>query len=384
MTKARAGIPFVLLFGVISLFADFAYEGARSVSGPFLAGLGASALIAGLVGGLGELLGYTLRLASGFWAGKSRRYWAITILGYLLQMTVIPFLALAGSWQAAAALIIAERMGKAIRNPPRNVMLSESGVAHGWAFGVNEALDQLGAFLGPMMVAAIYAGRGDYRLAFAWMAIPALAVLLLVGAARLKFPHAGNIAPALPEDMRGFYPPVFWWYAAASALLAFGFSDYALIAFHFAKTHTISALAIPIAYAFSMLAGGAGSLLAGHLFDRMGLKILLPLTLVIAGFSPLVFLTSGNLAIAGVLLWGLGLGVHESVMPAAVAGMIPASRRAAAYGVFTSLFGVAWFLGSALQGALYDISIPVLTALALASQLLALFPLMVAVRLARK
>ena len=374
---AKAGLMFVLLFGAVNLFADFSYEGARSVSGPFLAGLGASALVAGLVGGSGELLGYTLRLASGFWASQSRRYWAITILGYLLQMTVIPLLALAGSWQVAAALMILERVGKATRNPPRDVMLSEAGahMGRGWAFGVNEALDQIGAFLGPLAVAAIFALRGDYRPAFAWLALPAVAVLLLVLAARWKFPGASHIALS-PQGTSGkTYPAAFWWYAAASALVAFGFSDYALIAFHFAKSHAISATAIPVAYAFSMLAGGAGSLVAGKLYDRFGLVILVPLTALIAGFAPLVFLDDGNYAIAGVVLWGLGLGVHESVMPAAVAAMIPAHRRASAYGLFTSIFGIAWFLGSALQGWLYGISILALMTVAVAAQLLAIIPL---------
>ena len=154
----------MLLFGAVNLFADFAYEGARSVGGPFLAMLGASGLIAGLVGGFGEFIGYALRLLSGRWADRSRRYWLITILGYLVQMIAVPTLALAGSWQAAAALMVMERMGKAIRNPPRNVMLSEAGevIGRGWAFGVNEALDQIGAFVGPMVVAAVYATRQDY------------------------------------------------------------------------------------------------------------------------------------------------------------------------------------------------------------------------------
>jgi MFS family permease len=380
---AKAGLYFVLLFGAVNLFADFSYEGARSVSGPFLAGLGASALVAGLVGGSGELLGYTLRLASGFWASRSQRYWAITILGYLLQMTVIPLLALAGSWQVAAVLMVLERVGKATRNPPRNVMLSEAGahMGRGWAFGVNEALDQIGAFLGPLAVAAIFALRGDYRPAFAWLALPAIAVLLLVITARWKFPQSANIPRGAPGDSKGGHPPAFWWYAIASALVAFGFSDYALIAFHFAKSHVVSEVAIPVAYAFSMLAGGAGSLIAGKLYDRFGLIILVPLTILIAGFAPLVFLGDGNLAIAGVLLWGLGLGVHESVMPAAVASMIPAHARAAAYGLFTSIFGVAWFLGSALQGWLYGISIPALMAVAVLAQMLAVLPLAWAAKL---
>jgi predicted MFS family arabinose efflux permease len=379
---AKSGLAFVLLFGAVNLFADFAYEGARSVGGPFLASLGATGLIAGLVGGFGEFIGYALRLASGRWADRSGRYWPITALGYLVQMVAVPMLALAGSWQAAAALMVAERMGKAIRNPPRDVMLSEAGevIGRGWAFGVNEALDQLGAFAGPIVVAVVFSARGDYAAAFAWLAVPAAAVLLLVVTAWMRFPKAGVVArPAKTDEGRG-YPRAFWWYAAASALVAFGFADYALIAFHFAKVGVMPAVVVPVAYAFAMLAGGAGSLLFGKLYDHIGLKVLVPVTVAGAFFAPLVFLGGYGMAVFGVLLWGLAEGVHESVMPAAVAAMIPAHKRAGAYGVFTTIFGIAWFAGSAIEGALYDRSIMALVVVAVAAQLLALGPLLVAVK----
>jgi MFS family permease len=382
---AKSGLYFVLFFGAVNLFADFAYEGARSVGGPFLAMLGASGLIAAMVGGFGELVGYTLRLVSGRWADRSRAYWPITLLGYALQMMVIPLLALAGSWQAAALLMVVERMGKAIRNPPRDVMLSQAGeiMGRGWAFGVNEALDQLGAFLGPIAVAAVYVVRHDYRIAFAWLAVPAVTVLLLVVIACLRFPRAGDVAHIPDEDSGSSYPPVFWWYAAGSALVAFGFADYALIAFHFAKSHVLPAQTIPIVYAFAMLAGGVGSLLFGKLYDRYGLKILLPVTVIGAFFAPLAFLGGYGGAVLGMLLWGLGLSVHESVIPAAVAAMIPVSRRAGAYGMFTTLFGVAWFVGSAIEGALYDRSIVALVIVAFGAQLLALWPIGMAIKLSR-
>jgi predicted MFS family arabinose efflux permease len=379
---ARTGLYFVLLFGAVNLFADFAYEGARSVGGPFLAGLGATGLIAGLVGGFGEFIGYGLRLVSGRWADRSRRYWLITILGYLVQMIAVPALALAGSWQAAAALMVMERMGKAIRNPPRNVMLSEAGetIGRGWAFGVNEALDQIGAFVGPMVVAAVYATRQDYATAFAWLAVPAGAVMLLVLTARFTFAHAAEITRDPKAVETKGYPRVFWWYAAASALVAFGFADYSLIAFHFAKDGVMPAVAVPVVYAFGMLAGGAGALLLGKLYDHAGLKVLVPVTIAGAFFAPLVFLGGYAYAVFGVMLWGLASGVHESVMSAAVADMIPAERRAGAYGVFTTVFGVAWFLGSAVEGALYDRSIMALVSVAMGAQLLAVVPLLMAVK----
>ena len=383
---ARAGLYFVLLFGAVNLFADFSYEGARSVSGPYLAALGATGLIVGTVGGLGEFLGYALRLVSGRWADSSHRYWMITGLGYLLQMTVIPLLALAGSWQVAAVLMVLERTGKATRNPPRDVMLSEAGthMGRGWAFGINEALDQIGAFLGPLAVAGLYSLHHDYKLAFAWLAVPGAAVLLLVFTARLRFPYAGKIRRDPTALHTTGYPAIFWWYAAGAGLVAFGFADYALIAFHFAKSHAVPQAAIPIVYAFGMLAGGAGALGFGKLYDRFGLIVLVPATVATALFAPLVFLGGEAAAIAGVLLWGLGLGVHESVMSAAVADMIPASRRASAYGVFTGVFGIAWFAGSAIEGGLYDVSVTVMVTVAVVAQLAALVPILIAARLARR
>src|SRR5262249_47713954 len=197
-------------------------------------------------------------------------------------------------------------------------------------------------------------------------------VLLLVLSARLTFPEAGLIAPEAQGSDDGAYPKIFWWYALGAGLVGFGFADYALIAFHFAKSQALSATAIPIAYAFAMLTGGAGALLFGRLFDRLGLRVLIPAILLCAFFAPLSFLGTGAVAVAGVLLGGLGLGVQESVMSAAVATMIPASRRASAYGIFTAIFGLAWFAGSALEGALYDISIPALVALSVIAQLLAI------------
>ena len=385
MTKtwtAKAGFYFVLLFGLVNLFADFAYEGARSVSGPFLLSLGASGLVAGAVGGSGELLGYALRLVSGRWADESRRYWLITGAGYLVQMLAVPALALAGNWQMAALLILLERVGKAIRNPPRDVMLSEAGehMGRGWAFGVNEALDQLGAFMGPLAVAGVYALRHDYHAAFAWLALPAMAVLLLVLMAKFAFPQSGHVAKKARGAAVRHYSSRFGWYAAGAALVGFGFSDYALIAYHLAKTHPLPQAWIPVIYALAMGAGGIGALAIGRWYDRAGLRVLLPITLITALFAPLVFLGGQAAVIVGVMLWGLGLSAHESVMQAAVADMVPAQSRGRAYGLFTAIFGVSWFAGSVLQGALYDRSIMALVVVGMIAQLAAIIPILIAAR----
>jgi MFS family permease len=382
--SAKSGFYFVLLFGAVNLFADATYEGARSVNGPFLATLGASGFIVGSVTGFGEFLGYALRLVSGRWADRSQLYWPITLVGYIVQMAAVPALALAGNWQLAALFILLERIGRATRNPPRDVMLAQAGeqIGRGWAFGVNEALDQLGAFIGPLAMAGILAWRQNYQLAFAFLAIPAIATLILVFGARTGFPNAGRVEREPPRV--GHYPPTFWWFCLGSALVGFGFADYSLIAFHLSKTQTVPHVWIPVFYALAMAAGGLGSLLMGKLFDQVGLIVLVPVTVIAAAYAPLAFFGGFSLALIGALLWGIGLGAHESVMQAAVAHMISREHLGSAYGLFGAIFGVAWFAGSAALGALYDASVGAAVTLAVVTQLLAVVPLMIAVRMIKR
>ena len=373
----RSALGFVVAFGFVSLFADAAYEGMRGVSGPFLAGLGASGAAVGIIVGGGELVGYLLRLLSGRWAEKSGAYWSVTLAGYVLQMAAVPALALAHSWQAAALFIIAERAGKAIRNPPRDVMLSRAGahIGQGWAFGLHEAMDQTGACAGPLIAALVLAKHGDYRDAFLWLGVPAALTLLSVFTVRLRFGYAGQIARHDGAASAAHLPRAFWFYAAASALVGFGFADYPLIAFHFAKASVVSPGWVPVFYAAAMLASGAGSLLFGHWFDRSGLVVLVPGLLIGAAVAPLAFFGGFALALVGVLLWGLSQGVHEAVMNAAVATFVPEHQRARAYGIFSALYGVAWFVGSATLGLLYDRSLPALVTVSVAATLAAFIPL---------
>jgi predicted MFS family arabinose efflux permease len=379
--KSKA-LRFVLLIGVMSFFADATYEGARSILGPYLALLGATGTAVGIVTGFGELLGYGLRLVSGRLADRTRQFWPITILGYIIQMAAVPALALVGSWPTAAALLILERVGKATRNPPRDVMLSHAGKAlggYGWVFGLHEALDQFGALAGPLVVAAVLARRGDYRSAFAILAVPALTTLALVGVARLLYPRPEEMETHPPDIHAKGLPRVFWIYLAGAALVGAGFADFPLIAFHFQKTSTVSGSWVPVFYGVAMAVSGTGSLVFGRLFDRRGLGVLIPLTIVSALFAPLVFLGGFWAALAGAAVWGVGMGVHESIVPAAVAPMVPPERRASAYGLFTAGYGLCWFLGSAAIGILYDRSIPATIALCVVLELAAI-PFFVVVR----
>jgi MFS family permease len=360
--KRKRALQFVLLVGVMSLFADFTYEGARGIAGPFLAALGASGAVVGIASGFGEFLGYALRIVSGRLADRTRQFWPITIAGYIVQMCAVPALALAGNWPLAVGLLILERVGRATRNPPRDAMLSHAGKemgGYGWAFGLHEALDQFGALLGPLAMAGILALRHDFRLAFAALAIPAAITLALLAVARVLYPRPEELEPKREDEQieaKGL-PRRFWIYLAGAGLVGAGFADFPLIAYHFEKASILSGSMTAVFYAVAMGVSGAGSLLFGKLFDRFGLWVLVPLTLVTAAYPPLAFLGGRWVSLAGVALWGLGMGVHESIVAAAVATMVPASRRASAYGIFTAGYGTFWMLGSALLGWLYDVSL---------------------------
>jgi MFS family permease len=377
----KKALKFVLMIGVVSFFADFTYEGSRSITGPFLLMLGASGAVVSMAAGFGELLGYGLRFFSGRLSERTGEFWPITIIGYLVQMTAVPLLALAGSWQIAVGLILLERIGKAIRNPPRDVMLSHAAkqMGMGWGFGVHEALDQFGALFGPLLVALILARRGDYRLAFGTLLVPAFMTIILLLVARFLYPRPEDLEARNQNLQTKGLSHSFWIYLIGAALVAAGFVDFQLLAYHFVKAGVAPKTWIPIFYSVAMAVSGAGSLVFGKLFDRFGIGVLVPLTLISVFAAPLVFLGGFWLALIGTALWGMGMGVHESIIPAAVATIVPADRRPSAYGLFTGTYGISWFLGSAIIGVLYDRSIPAVIAFSVIAELAAI-PLFLKVR----
>jgi len=379
---ASPAMKFVVTVGIMSFFADFTYEGSRSITGPYLGLLGAGAFAISVISGAGEFLGYGLRLFSGRGADRTGRYWPITIGGYVLQMSVVPLLALAGNWQVAALLIILERVGKATRNPPRDAMLSHAAreIGYGRAFGVHEALDQFGAMFGPLLVALVLAvTRHDYKLAFASLAVPAVIMLSLLAVARVLYPRPQDLAAGPAEVTTAGLPRVFWLYLAAAALAGAGFADFPLISYHFARAGTVSAPLIPVFYAAAMAVSGTGSLVLGRIFDRAGIGVLIPLTIVAAAYAPLVFLGGFWASLAGASLWGLGMGVQESIIPAAVAPMVSSDRRASAYGLFTGVYGTAWVAGSIVIGALFNVSLTAIVVFSMAAEFAGI-PLILMVR----
>ena len=356
---ARKALAFVVLMGIVSLFADMTYEGSRSITGPYLGTLGATGFVVAVVAGAGELLGYVLRFGTGLLADRTGRYWAITIIGYATNLFAVPALALAGNWPVAAALIILERSGKALRTPARDAMLSHAAKdmgGAGWAFGLHEALDSTGAVLGPLIASLVLFLHGGYRHVFAWLLLPALTAMVTLLIASVRYPQPQEMdahAAIPPQDPKAIRELKI--FLIATALIAAGYADFALIAFHFSTDHVLPNDAIPILYSLASLAGGGAALVLGKLFDKRGLSVLLWTTIIPALYAPLVFLGGQWAAVAGMALWGAGFGAHDSLLRAAVAQRIPREKRATVMGVFNAIYGLAWFGGSAVLGVLYDI-----------------------------
>jgi len=371
---AKLAFRFVLIIGIVNFFADMTYEGARSIVGPFLGSLGASAAVVGFVGGFGELVGYGLRSVSGYFADKTQKYWAITFLGYSINMLAVPALALAGNWPLAAALVIAERTGRAIRRPAVEAMLSHAGksIGQGWVFGLNEALDQTGATLGPLITAFVLYRHGDYRHAFAVLLISALLCLAVLCVAWFLHRRPHEMEESAPPSSTRAFPKAYWLYLGAGALIAAGFADFSLIAFHFQKTGTVPQGLVPVFYAVAMATGALASLVLGKLLDTLGLPILVVAFGVPAFFAPLVFLRGTTLELVGMILWGIGMGAQDSCLKAVLSAVVPSEKRGTAFGIFDTGFGVAWFVGSAIMGLLYDKSIPALVIFSVTLQILAL------------
>ncbi len=370
---ASTVLHFVLLIGVVNLFADFTYEGGRSVIGPFLGQLGASAVVISIVSGVGEFFGYTVRAAAGYFADKTKRYWTFIFVGYAINMLAVPALALAGHWPAAAVLIAAERTGRAIRRPIVQGMLSHAKdeVGGGRAFGINESLDALGATLGPLLIALVMARGGSYRTGFSLLLGSALLCLGFLVVAQRRYPNPRAFETS-PSSQTRTLPRSYWWYVGAGALIGFGFVDFSLIAFHFQRIGTFNESHIPLSYAVAMGAGAISNFLLGEWFDRAGFPVLIGAFVLGALFTPLVFFGPSSFAWLGMALWGINKGAQDTLLKPAIAPVIPADRRSTAFGIFDTCFGSAWLAGSIAFGLLYGRSLPVLVGLSVATQLLSL------------
>ena len=378
----------VVGFGLISLTADMVYEGARSMYGPLLASLGASALVVGTIAGAGEAVALLLRIVSGPMADRTRRYWALTLTGYALTAVCVPLLAvtpfLGGAGLAvAAALILLERFGKAVRSPAKSALLADAAgqVGMGRGLGVHKALDQIGAFAGPLLVAACIAlAAGALWPGFAVLALPGAVSIVLLVITRSRAPQPDGAGQVRVTERRTPLPPDFLRFAVGTALCTAGLVTFALISFHLVERDLLRAAAIPLVYAAAMAAGAAAALVTGELYDRLGGRVVLALPLLVAAVPALAFAGSLGLVITGVLMWGTAVGVQDSTVKALVADLVPRDRRATAYGVFAGIQGAGALIGGIAAGALYEVSTAALAIVTAAVQIVALALLISVVR----
>jgi MFS family permease len=363
LTK-KSAIAFIVLFGFVALFADMNYEGGRSVVGQYLKLLGSSAFALGLAAGLGEFAGYGLRYVSGSVADRTRKYWTIIIIGYVIQLCSLPMMAFFSGWQLAIIFLFLERTGKAVRKPATEAVISFAAnrTGSGFGFGLLEAMDQVGAFAGPALFSALLftTQAGDtistYRTGLLLLFIPAGLAVSVVLVARFLFPHPEKFE--LKSKTVDFhsekYTRQYWLLVIAAALLAVGITDFPLVGLHLKKTGAFHEEAIPLLYAGAMAVDAAAAMLFGYLYDRVGMKALAALFAVEIFTAPMVFLGSFGFIMAGMALWGISVGTQESILKAALAEQVPAKKRATAFGLFSMIFGFAWFIGSAIIGFLYD------------------------------
>jgi MFS family permease len=368
--ERKAAFRFIVCLGFVSLFADMTYEGAHSVIGPLLKDLGATATQVGIIAGLGEMVAASLRYFSGRLADRTRAYWTITTLGYFLNLVVVPALAFAGSWQAAALLVVIERTGKSLRGPARDVLLSEATevVGHGSGFGIHAAMDQTGAVLGPLLVAGSVARTHHFGPAFLWLALPAVGAFVALLVARSVSPHKGT--PPKPTKEQPL-PQVFWLYVAAAGLLALGFVDFPLLAYHFEKNSLTKPEVIPLMYAGAMGVTGLTALIFGRLFDRYGIQVIsigILISLLTLPFGFLGGTLGGYLSVA---CWATGLGAQDATLRSGIAQVVSMNKRGSAFGAFNGVYGVLWFFGSVAMGVLYDHSLMALVIFGILAQLIA-------------
>lgn len=383
--KSKA-FAFLILLGIISLFSDFTHEGARSIYGTFLGLIGASAFAVSFTAGLGEFIGQALRIFTGMIADKTKKYWTMMIIGYSLNLLVIPLLIFvdASIWQVAVILILLERVGKGIRAPAKSALTSftTQQFGAGKAFAIQEALDQFGAFLGPLFVFLILnLNKGSeldgYHLAFGLLGIFAIITLVILVISKIKYPNPDQFEIKTVE--KGFKGnKAFIWYMLAISFLALGFIDYPVISFHIGKTSSIDVIYVPLLYSVAMGIDAVAALFFGYLFDKKGVLALQISIAISMFFAPVIFLIDGTVAlIIGIVLWGIGMGAQESILKAVVATVVSKDRRATAYGIFNSVFGLAWFIGSTVIGALYENSIMFVVIFSLIMEFIAIILLFV-------
>lgn len=378
--RKRQAWLFLLLIGFIALLSDFTHEGGRSIYGPYLNTLGVSIVLISFIAGLGEFIGQALRIVTGIIADHTKRYWTMMIVGYAVNLLAIPLLMFVtpNIWQVALILILLERVGKGIRAPAKSALVSftTQEIGYGKAFALQEAMDQIGAFLGPLFVFTILSiQKGSdfegYQLAFGLLGIFAILTLVVIVLAKLKYPNPDQMETSTIKTPFKT-SKAFVIYLVAVMLLAIGFIDYPILAYHLDHNQLIEAIHIPLLYAFAMGIDAIAAVIFGIYFDKKGFKALVVSVGFAMWIAPIFYLVPGVYGIVlGIIFWGIAMGAQESILKAVIASLVSKDKRASAYGYFYAAFGFAWFVGSSLMGLLYTVNIAWLVMFSFGFELLA-------------
>jgi hypothetical protein len=380
----KKALRVIVMFGVISLFGDMVYESARSVNGAYLEILGVNAAMVGMITGLAQFVGAGLRFVMGYAADQNKSYWAFTIAGYC-ALAVVPMMALTGIWQIVAILIIMEQFAKAVRSPSRETIVSQAAkqVGTGWGFAIGEALDQLGASIGPLIFVGLFLVLGttaatltDYQVGYSLLWIPFIVLMVTVLAAyRMRSPPGEFEDETGPSAQTERLTKTFWLYSAFVFLTTLGFFSFVLVSYHLKAKSLLSDVWIPAIYIVAMLADGVVALAAGKLYDRRkkmsgkasgGVVVLVLIPLLAFPLPFMLFSSNLWLIVPAIVMWGAVMGMNESVLKAGVADLTSLRKRGTGFGVFYTVYGLALFGGSTLAGVLYSISIPSLVAVTVA------------------
>lgn len=370
-----SAFAFVLTMGIVNLFADMTYEGGASINGPFLGTLGASAATISIIAGVGEFLGYSLRSVAGYVADRTGKYWLITFLGYGINLLAVPAMAFAGNWQAAGALILAERIGRALRKPTVEAMLSYSTGKHGkgWVYAVNTALDETGATVGPLLIALALYLKAGFQASYGLLLISSVLALVALVVARVLFPVPSRLEAGGPATAhaKGFTRS-YWLYMAAGSCFAAGLMSFELVSYHLSSTRIVTDHWVPIFLALATAMAIAASLILGRLYDRIGISVVVVAVVLASLFSPLVFFGGFWMALGGLLLWGIGYATQDTLLKVLIASVLPEGKRNLAFGLFYLGYGGGWLIGSVTTGLLYEHSRVALVVFAGVAQLASL------------
>ena len=351
----------VWVLGFVSLLMDVSSEMIHALLPLYLTvGLGASALVVGVIEGVAEATALVVKVFSGVLSDRLRHRKWIAAAGYGMAALTKPLFAIATGPGLVFAARFIDRIGKGVRGAPRDALIADLAPAsvRGAAFGLRQSLDTIGAFAGPLLAMALMlAWNDDFRAVF-WVAvIPAMLSFGLVvfgvrePASPRPSPKEGS--PAERFSFRAL-PAAFWLVASAGAALTLArFSEAFLIL-------RADNLGLAVALAPLVLVGmnvvyALTAYPIGKLADRVprGRLLLLGIGVLVAADIVLALATNLAMLAAGVLLWGLHMGLTQGVLAAMVAGAAPAHLRGTAFGVFNMASGVAMLLASALAGALW-------------------------------